>query len=54
MIPAMKAAIAWQSGRADWRHVRPPLVALDDVQQAALQAALTGVGFSMPDAQALA
>jgi 4-hydroxy-tetrahydrodipicolinate synthase len=54
MIPAMKAAIAWKTGRADWAHVRPPLVDLDAGQQQRLQAALDRVGFTMPNAGALA
>jgi 4-hydroxy-tetrahydrodipicolinate synthase len=54
MIPAMKAAIAWKSGRRDWVHVRPPLVDLDAGQQAALQQALDAVGFHMPNAASLA
>lgn len=54
MIPAMKAAIAWKTGRGDWVHVRPPLVDLDLEQQRALQAALDRVGFTMPNASALA
>jgi len=54
MIPAMKAAIAWKSGRADWCTVRPPLVELDAQQQLALQAALDAVGFTVPNAASLA
>jgi 4-hydroxy-tetrahydrodipicolinate synthase len=54
MIPAMKAAIAWKTGRADWAHVRPPLVELDAAQQQVLQAALDKAGFTMPNAAALA
>ncbi|MBL8381891.1 MAG: dihydrodipicolinate synthase family protein [Burkholderiales bacterium] len=54
MIPAMKAAIAWKTGRPDWATVRPPLVELDARQQSALHAALDRVGFVLPDAQALA
>ncbi len=54
MIPAMKAAIAWKSGNPAWRHVRPPLVELDAAQAAALQQALDGVGFVMPNAGQLA
>lgn len=54
MIPAMKAAIAWKTGRKDWVNVRPPLVDLDAQQQRALQAALDKVGFTMPNARALA
>ena len=53
MIPAMKAAIAWKSGRTDWATVRPPLVDLDAEQQTSLQQALDAVGFVLPDAQAL-
>lgn len=53
LIPAMKAAIAWKTGRKDWVHVRPPLVELDAQQQQTLQAALDRVGFTMPNAQAL-
>ena len=54
MIAAMKAAIAWKSGREDWRTVRPPLVELDREQASALQAALTNVGFDLPNAARLA
>jgi 4-hydroxy-tetrahydrodipicolinate synthase len=54
MIPAMKAAIAWKTGRKDWAHVRPPLVDLDAAQQKTLQASLDQVGFTMPNAGALA
>ena len=54
MIPAMKAAIGWKTGRKDWLHVRPPLVDLNAQQQQTLQAALDQVGFTMPNAGALA
>lgn len=54
LIPAMKAAIAWKTGRQDWVHVRPPLVDLDAAQQKTLQTALDQVGFTMPNAAALA
>jgi 4-hydroxy-tetrahydrodipicolinate synthase len=54
LIPAMKAAIAWKTGRKDWVHVRPPLVDLDAAQQKTLQASLDQVGFVMPKASALA
>jgi len=54
LIPAMKAAIAWKTGRQDWVHVRPPLVDLDAAQQQTLQASLDQVGFTMPNASALA
>lgn len=32
LIPAMKAAIAWQTATPEWRGVRPPLVELTDEQ----------------------
>jgi 4-hydroxy-tetrahydrodipicolinate synthase len=54
MIPAMKAAIAWKSGRKDWCYVRPPLVELNAEQQQQLQQALDAVKFEMPNAGALA
>lgn len=54
IIPAMKAAIAWKSGDAQWAAVRPPLVELDAAQCRALQQDLTANGFDIPDAQALA
>ena len=54
MIAAMKAAIAWKSGRADWRTVRPPLVELNAEQAAKLQAGLDTVGFQLPNAAKLA
>jgi 4-hydroxy-tetrahydrodipicolinate synthase len=54
LIPAMKAAIAWKTGRKDWAVVRPPLVDLDPAQQQTLQAALDRVNFTMPNAGALA
>lgn len=54
MIPAMKAAIAWKTGREDWSLVRPPLVELDRSQRDALQEGLTAVGFQMPNAGMLA
>ena len=53
LIPAMKAAIAWKTGRKDWAHVRPPLVDLEAGQQQTLQASLDQVGFTMPNAGAL-
>jgi len=54
MIPAMKAAIAWKTGRDDWRTVRPPLVELSVEQRAQLEAGLSAINFVLPDAQALA
>jgi len=54
MIPAMKAAIASQSGDAGWRNVRAPLVELTQDQSASLDAELEKAGFRMPDARSLA
>jgi 4-hydroxy-tetrahydrodipicolinate synthase len=54
LIPAMKAAIAWKSGREDWRVVRPPLVELNAEQRQTLQASLDQAGFQMPNPAALA
>ena len=54
LIPAMKAAIAWKSGREDWRVVRPPLVELTAEQRLKLQASLDQAGFDMPNAASLA
>jgi 4-hydroxy-tetrahydrodipicolinate synthase len=53
LIPAMKAAIAWKSGREDWKVVRPPLVELDAEQRSKLQASLDQAGFDMPKAASL-
>ena len=54
MIPAMKAAIAAKSGDAGWATVRAPLVELDDAERAQLMGKLDQVGFTIPNAQALA
>jgi len=54
MIPAMKAAIAWKTGRPDWGNVRPPLVELSTDQSKQLQELLTQVNFEMPNASSLA
>ncbi|MGB6104549.1 MAG: dihydrodipicolinate synthase family protein [Pusillimonas sp.] len=40
MIPAMKAAIAWQTNTPEWRTVRPPLVELTDEQAQQLRSNL--------------
>jgi 4-hydroxy-tetrahydrodipicolinate synthase len=48
MIPALKAAVAHYGAAPDWRRLRPPLVALDDAEQAALVRALDVAGFTMP------
>lgn len=53
LIPAMKAAIAWKSGREDWKVVRPPLVELNADQRQTLQASLDEAGFDMPKAATL-
>ena len=53
MIPAMKAAIAWKTGRSDWGTVRPPLVELTTEQSKELHAALAGVNFELPNASSL-
>nr|WKF60658.1 4-hydroxy-tetrahydrodipicolinate synthase [Paraburkholderia busanensis] len=54
IIAAMKAAIAWQAGDAQWSAMRAPLVELDDAQQRELQLALTRHGFAIEDAAQLA
>jgi hypothetical protein len=50
MIAAMKVAIAWKTGRKDWTHVRPTMVALNAEQQKSLQQGLDAVYFELPDA----
>lgn len=40
LIPAMKAAIAWQTNTPEWRVVRPPLVELSDQQADTLRSEL--------------
>ncbi|PLZ02852.1 dihydrodipicolinate synthase family protein [Burkholderia sp. WAC0059] len=54
MIAAMKAAIAWQSGDAEWATVRPPLVELDAAQRSTLQQQLGAAGFEVVGAAGLA
>jgi len=54
MIPAMKAAIAWQSGDDAWAAVRPPLVELDAAQRGQLQRLLLAAGFEVIGAASLA
>lgn len=53
IIPAMKAAIAWQSDDEQWAAVRAPLVELDSAQQHALQCALAQAGFRIANAASL-
>lgn len=48
MIPALKATVAHFSKDAQWRTVRPPLVALADDQSSALVTSLLKKGFDMP------
>ena len=48
MIAAMKRAIAYWSGDADWARLRPPLVEISEEQAQTLIAELEAVGFSMP------
>ena len=48
MIPALKSIVAHFSQDAQWRTVRPPLVALADEQAQTLIAALEEMNFTMP------
>ncbi len=48
MIPALKATVAHFSNDAQWRTVRPPLLALADNQSNTLVASLLKKGFDMP------
>ena len=48
MIPALKAAVASFSDDANWRIVRPPLIALNDEQLESLSAELDRLNFEMP------
>ena len=48
MIPALKAINAAYSKEADWKIVRPPLIALGAEQQSSLMAALDALNFEMP------
>jgi len=54
MIAAMKAAIAWKSGDAEWATVRPPLVELDGGQRRQLESELEAIRFEIPNAASLA
>ena len=47
MVPALKAIIAHYHNDPDWAAVRPPLVALDRAQTAALIADLDKLGFTL-------
>ena len=48
MIPALKAAIAEFTGDDGWGRTRPPLIALDAAQRAALREVLERFEFQMP------
>ncbi len=48
MIPAVKAIVAAYSSDADWKIVRPPLIALSDEQRRRLMKALEQLDFEMP------
>jgi len=48
MIPALKRAIAHNSGDPGWVTVRPPLVELTDAQAGLLMQALEAAGHAMP------
>ncbi|MDR2696320.1 MAG: dihydrodipicolinate synthase family protein [Deltaproteobacteria bacterium] len=48
MIPAMKAAIAWQRNDEQWCNVRPPLMNAPADKAARLRETLAGRGFTMP------
>jgi len=48
MIPAMKRVVAEFSGHSQWKHVRPPLVDLDETAAASVLAKLEQAGFAMP------
>lgn len=54
MIPAMKAAIAAETGDAGWFTVRPPLVEMTQDQTTQLMSELAAAGYQLHNAQALA
>ena len=47
LIPAMKAATAYFSGKDAWRRVRPPLVELEEQRVSELVSSLKAIGFQM-------
>ncbi len=47
-IPAMKAMMARQTGKAAWTKVRPPLVAIETAQTERLAAELAALGLELP------
>jgi hypothetical protein len=50
MIPVMKHLIADERSDPAWRRVRPPLLALPDVEASALQSELRGLGWRIGQA----
>lgn len=48
VIAAMKEAIASGLGDPQWRHLRPPLMALSEEQRTALARDLAAIGFRVP------
>ena len=48
MIPVMKHLLADALREPAWRHVRPPLLPLPDVEAAALESELAGLGWRLP------
>jgi len=46
-VPSLKEIMAGHMGRAGWRNLRPPLLALDAGQVAALRDDMVGLGFSL-------
>ncbi|HLU00208.1 MAG TPA: dihydrodipicolinate synthase family protein [Burkholderiaceae bacterium] len=53
MIPAMKAAIAAETGDDGWFTVRPPLVNMSPEQTSSLMQELRAVGYRLHNAEAL-
>ncbi|MBV6304575.1 dihydrodipicolinate synthase family protein [Candidimonas humi] len=54
MIPAMKAAIAWQAQDPSWSVMRPPLVELTQEQLTQLKSDLQAIDFRIENAASLA
>jgi 4-hydroxy-tetrahydrodipicolinate synthase len=48
LIPIMKHLLADALGEPEWRYVRPPLLPLPDVEAAALESELRGLGWTVP------
>ncbi len=47
-ISALKATVVHQSGDKEWRHVRPPLVELNEEAASAVASKLDAISFEMP------